>query len=409
MDDKLVWTDTVSAFALHGVDMPKVLLRMWGHLRAAVLYFMRFQPNQHQPKYIDAAQDELLQYGRLAQETWNMQELMTFNLHTCMLHVPEQVRLCGALAFSAEWWLERLMQVFKRVTKYRCTRYPETTAVQHWLTVAALDDVRQRHPGITAMLDDIRVGRSTAAQDCTAGQSWLSGKLQKADSTVTTAVQEALESVERNHGGDGMRVTLELKAADLGRFKPLQVGPRGAGVPIVQLSMASTATIKGGRSLVSIKGKSGAQQNWHVLVPYTLEEPSPAAQAAEVARAAADATAELAAAMPGTSSHQSEADALAEVARSCWQLAQRHVAPSERSPGFNADAKAIGETLKKVVEAAQSTLALMTTSSSAVAIATRQAIQRCQNVAQELPLKCHVPSNPEPLSMWFEATNMLCS
>jgi hypothetical protein len=72
MDDKLVWTDTVSAFALHGVEMPTVLLRMWGHLRAAVLHFMRFQPNQHQPKYIDAAQDELLQYGRLAQETWNM-------------------------------------------------------------------------------------------------------------------------------------------------------------------------------------------------------------------------------------------------------------------------------------------------------------------------------------------------
>jgi hypothetical protein len=82
MDDKLVWTDTVSTFALHGVSMPEVLQRMWGHLRAAVLYFMRYQANQHQCEHIDAAQDHLLKYGRLVQRTWNMQELMTFNLHT---------------------------------------------------------------------------------------------------------------------------------------------------------------------------------------------------------------------------------------------------------------------------------------------------------------------------------------
>jgi hypothetical protein len=49
--------------------------------------------------------DELLQYGRLVQEMWNMEELLTNNLHTCILHAPEQVRLCGAAAFAAEWRL----------------------------------------------------------------------------------------------------------------------------------------------------------------------------------------------------------------------------------------------------------------------------------------------------------------
>jgi hypothetical protein len=147
---------------------------MWGHLRTAVVYFLRYRGNQHSKECIDKAQDALLQYGRLVQETWNMQELMTHNLHTCMLHLPEQVRLCGAAAFASEWWLERLMQVFKRVTKYRCTRFTETTAVQHWLVCSALEEMRMRHPHVTALLDEIRgVGMASRAQDSNVGRSWL--------------------------------------------------------------------------------------------------------------------------------------------------------------------------------------------------------------------------------------------
>jgi hypothetical protein len=33
------------------------------------------------------------------------------------------------------------MQVFKQVTKFCCTRYPETSAVQHWLMVSELEDI----------------------------------------------------------------------------------------------------------------------------------------------------------------------------------------------------------------------------------------------------------------------------
>jgi hypothetical protein len=168
--------------------------------------------------------------------------------------------------------------------------------------------------------------------------------------------------------------------------------------------MTSTATIKGGRSLVSTKGKGGAKQNWHVLVPYTTEEPSPAAQAADVARVAADVIADLVATVPCTSSSPSEAQAFLAVARKAAEAAQRHVAPSERSPGFNADAKAIEEAVKKVAEAAQSTLAWVTTNlievqRSAAATATMQAMHHCQKVAQELPFTCAVPANPAPPSI----------
>jgi hypothetical protein len=299
MEDRLGWTNTMSAFALQGVDMPDVLMQMRGHLRTAVVYFLCYRANQHSKECIDKALDALLlQYGHLVQETWNMQELMTHNLHTCMLHVSEQARLCGAAAFASEWWLERLMQVFKLVTKYRCTRFPETTVAQDWLACSALEELRMRRPHVTALLDEIRgVGMASRAQDSNVGRSWLSGRVHKADKAATDAVAEALRSVEIHHGSSGKRVTLELQADDVGKFETNAAGGHGEGIPIVGLSTAKTSTTQGGKAQVRTRGKDIAKENWHALVPYTLEMASPAAQAAELAMAAAAATADLAVAV----------------------------------------------------------------------------------------------------------------
>jgi hypothetical protein len=397
MDDKLVWTDTVSTFALHGVSMPEALQRMWGHLRAAVVYFMRYQANQHQCEHIDAAQDHLLKYGRLVQRTWNMQELMTFNLHTCMLHVPEQVKLCGPLAFAAEWWLERLMQVFKRVTKYRCTRHPETTAVQHWLTVAALDNTRLSHPTVTALLDRIRAGRISADQDTTAGRSWLSGTVRAADSKVNDHVKEAFESVERNHGGDGMRVTLTLNSAHIGCNMLNQVGQKGRGIPLMRLSTAQTATIKGGNSTVRTKAKSSAKQDWHALVPYTTEELSPAAEAAEVSASTAVAIAEAAKALPCTSATPSLLEVLAADARTAAEAAQRHVAASEQTGGYNEAAQEVRRAVSRVAQIAEAALGQLHDTATTSQVA--QAMQQCKAAAIQLPEKCAAPTDPAPPSM----------
>jgi hypothetical protein len=105
-------------------------MRMWGQVRNGVPYILRYQPGQHTTEHINGAQDELLEYAHLVQKAWNMHELMTINLHTCLVHVADQATACGPTAVASEWWLERLMQVFERVVKYRCTRYPETTAVR---------------------------------------------------------------------------------------------------------------------------------------------------------------------------------------------------------------------------------------------------------------------------------------
>jgi hypothetical protein len=99
---------------------------------------------------------------------------------------------------------------------YRPKRYPKSSAAQHWLTVAALDDMRVSHSGVTKVLDKIRQGGSTAGQESTADGSWLSGRLSPASKAEHGSVEVALQSVERVHGGDGMRVTLRLELDDMG-------------------------------------------------------------------------------------------------------------------------------------------------------------------------------------------------
>ena len=371
-----MWTDTVSTFALHNADVHPVVEEMWGHLSAAVKFFMRHQPGQHTDEHIDAAQDHLLQYGRLVQQTWNMKELMTHNLHTCICHVPEQAKLCGPTAFAGEWWLERLMQVFKRVTKYRCTRYPETTAVQHWLTMAALDDTRLRFPQVTRLLDDIRAGRPTAegTRDSAKGTCWLSGKLSKVDRDGYNRLAEVFESVEKHHGmhlcascklistavharvrvrcmhvlparvlvvpggihrhvqwahhgqlgsaglelvgGDGGRVTLDLQSEDLFQNEEGVTDKSGFGVPKVRLTCSPTATINSGAALLRTDRKQLKKQDWHALVPFSVEVFPPVA-AAEAAQAAVQSLTQLRSELEGLIQQleKAQAEAVTETSR----------------------------------------------------------------------------------------------
>lgn len=71
----MAFTETFSLFLLH--DLPwqpeehhiqTVFEEMWGHLRAGVLYFMRYEEGQHTVDGILAAQKELLKYAKLAEK-----------------------------------------------------------------------------------------------------------------------------------------------------------------------------------------------------------------------------------------------------------------------------------------------------------------------------------------------------
>jgi len=59
--------------------------------------------------------------------------LCTFKLHLAAIHLPDQVRACGASFFSLEYWVERMVQVYKRMIKYRATAYPELIFINAYL------------------------------------------------------------------------------------------------------------------------------------------------------------------------------------------------------------------------------------------------------------------------------------
>lgn len=181
MEDRLTWADTVAAYALYEAGVDDRIMEMWGCLKTATVYFMRYQEGKHKEEYIKEAQDALFKYSVLVQEAFGTNELMTFQLHTCMAHVAEQARQCGPTAYAGEWWLERCMQVFKRITKYRSTRHPECVGSNHFLTVQTLDTVAFTCPGSTLLMDIIspseRIGRN-ACRDDTADDEWLVGPVE---------------------------------------------------------------------------------------------------------------------------------------------------------------------------------------------------------------------------------------
>ena len=178
MADRLVWADIVSAYALHEVDIHQDILEMWGHLRAAVIYFMRYYEGQHKEVHLNDAQTHLLQFACAVQRHFGGHALLTFQLHTCTVHLPEEVTDCRAAAFRAEWWVESGMQLFKCSVKYRAIGRPETTAVNHMLTRFALAEVELRFPTVARLLsaaDGVRDMSAGKVYDSTDGAAWLSG------------------------------------------------------------------------------------------------------------------------------------------------------------------------------------------------------------------------------------------
>lgn len=172
----MAFLETFSLYLLH--DLPwkpedrEVRLefeKLWGHLRKGCLYFMRFVPGEHTWERILAAQRELLAYGKRAEEVRHLFQLLqeatpmrpsaarprrnlpasaihrviihrglpcdvqvfggsalcTFKLHLAAMHLADQVRASGPSAYSLEYWVERMVQLYKRLIKYRSTAAPE--------------------------------------------------------------------------------------------------------------------------------------------------------------------------------------------------------------------------------------------------------------------------------------------
>lgn len=86
----MAFLETFSLYLLHDLpwkpgekEVRMKFERLWGHLRKGCLHFMRFVPGQHTWERVLQAQEELLAYGKLAEEV-------------CVIdhHTPPSAALC---------------------------------------------------------------------------------------------------------------------------------------------------------------------------------------------------------------------------------------------------------------------------------------------------------------------------
>lgn len=123
-------------------------MNLWEPLRKALLYFTTYQAGQQSDGQIDEAQNALMAYADLAETTFGMHRLMTMQLHSAVVHLADMVGAYGPSAHRMEFWVERMMQELKRVTKYRPSQSPELVAVNGWLLQSALLHMASAVPGV---------------------------------------------------------------------------------------------------------------------------------------------------------------------------------------------------------------------------------------------------------------------
>ena len=76
-------------------------------------------------------------YRYLYLQIFDGAKLCTQKLHIAACHLPDQVRACGAAYLFLEYWVERLVQLVKRLIKYRSTGCPELLFVNGHLLLRA--------------------------------------------------------------------------------------------------------------------------------------------------------------------------------------------------------------------------------------------------------------------------------
>lgn len=115
------------------------------------MYFIDYRFGQHQEDLINQAQDQMAFYASLIESKLATKQLCTVQLHTCVFHLPEMVRMCGPAVFRLELWIERVMQELQRTTKYRTMSTPERIATAAWLLSRALNSAAAADPTVLDM------------------------------------------------------------------------------------------------------------------------------------------------------------------------------------------------------------------------------------------------------------------
>jgi len=125
--------------------------------------------------------------------------ITTFKLHLAAVHLADQVRACGAGFFSTEYWVERMVQLLKRMIKYRSTAYPELLFVHDWLLVLACRRVRRTVEGkdletLEEALESIRAAKRKVHDQPDAAGSYLAGAAKEVEEEEKTKVLPPYEA-----------------------------------------------------------------------------------------------------------------------------------------------------------------------------------------------------------------------
>eukprot|EP00775_Hariotina_reticulata_P000935 gene935-1261_t len=126
MEDWLHFVGSFSPYILLGV-LSEDAQELWDHLRAAVLHYCR-PPTDESPftsQAREAAAWNMLQYAKKLERKGFPSYMFTWNLHWAVCRLPRQELARGSTGSDAEWWTERVMQVYKEVVGDRVSHHSE--------------------------------------------------------------------------------------------------------------------------------------------------------------------------------------------------------------------------------------------------------------------------------------------
>jgi hypothetical protein len=179
LSDWVIFVRVVSCIVLTNTGLAEDVISLWSPLREAAMYFLDYREGQHQPHLIDNAQSLLAYYPKAAEKLVPDCRLNTVQLHYCVHHLAPSVRLYGPSVFRAEFWVERMMQALKRITKYRTMCSPALVAVGSWLLKRAIAEGGSLEPELLALWSriDPSVPRFTQPDEFDSEGNCLTSKL----------------------------------------------------------------------------------------------------------------------------------------------------------------------------------------------------------------------------------------
>ena len=169
-------------------------LKAWGHLRKAVMYFIRDSEEVFDDwtRRRQEAQDNLLQYAKICEE--HMPSLCVQNLHVAVCRLADQEAYCGRPNISNDMFTERTIRILKQfdyrnnheasfvkrhLEKEALMRLSEDMGYDIALKLRKSDDL---HPSRAMLYDDIN------------GKSHLLGCGRMADIALTNAVLHSVSA-----------------------------------------------------------------------------------------------------------------------------------------------------------------------------------------------------------------------